>query len=212
MKHFLIFGLVVLCSAASLNAQTFKEEFEGNSLGWTESAGESNNGTAVIDKGVMTIKSKGINKFASAMVGAQVGENTMFETHCYAPINVKKPFEIMTNVKIDKLGTDKNCGFIFNYRDFGNFYAFTFNDEIVNFIRFVDNKMVGMISQGVKWPKNKKINQEWKLVSDGSTLSFYVNEMEILKVKYMPLDYTGIGFYTFGKQTLIVDDITFTQQ
>ena len=115
MKHFLIFGLVVLCSAASLNAQTFKEEFEGNSLGWTESAGESNNGTAVIDKGVMTIKSKGINKFASAMVGVQVGENTMFETHCYAPINVKKPFEVMTNVKIDKLGTDKTCGFIFNY-------------------------------------------------------------------------------------------------
>ena len=69
-----------------------------------------------------------------------------------------------------------------------------------------------MISQGVKWPKNKKINQEWKLVSDGSTLSFYVDGMEILKVKYMPLDYTGIGFYTFGKQTLIVDDITFTQQ
>lgn len=69
-----------------------------------------------------------------------------------------------------------------------------------------------MISQGVKWPKNKKIRQEWKLVSDGSTLSFYVDGMEIQKVRYMPLDFTGIGFYTFGKQTLIVDDVTFTQQ
>ncbi len=212
MKKLLIFGLAALFSASSLNAQSFKEEFEGNSLGWTESAGESNNGTAIIDKGVMTIKSKGINKFASIMVGAQVGENTMFESHCYAPINVKKPFEIVANVKIDKLGTDKTCGFIFNYRDFGNFYAFTFNDEMVNFLRFVDNRMVGMISQGVKWPKNKKINQEWKLVSDGSTLMFYVDGMEIQKVRYMPLDFTGVGFYTFGKQTLVVDDITFTQQ
>lgn len=212
MKQVLILCAVVLLCATSLNAQTFKEEFEGNSLGWTESAGESNNGTAVIDKGVMTIKSKGINKFASAMMGTQVGENTTFETHCYAPINVNRPFEILSNVKIDKLGVDKTCGFIFNYRDFGNFYAFTFNDEMVNFLRFVDNKLVGMISQGVKWPKNKKINQEWKLVSDGSTISFYVDDLEILKVKYMPLDYTGVGFYTFGKQTLVVDDITFTQQ
>ncbi len=212
MKKILILCTAVLLCTATLSAQTFKEEFEGNSLGWTESAGESSNGTAIIDKGVMTIKSKGINKFATAMMGAQVGENTMFETHCYAPLNVQKPFEILANVKIDKLGTDKTCGFIFNYRDFGNFYAFTFNDEMVNFLRFVDNKMVGMISQGVKWPKSKKINQEWKLVSDGSTLSFYVDGMEIIKVKYMPLDYSGVGFYTFGKQTLVVDDITFVQQ
>ena len=83
---------------------------------------------------------------------------------------------------------------------------------MVNFLRFVDNKLVGSISQGVKWPKKNKLNQVWKLVSDGSTLSFYVNDMEILKVRYMPLDFTGVGFYTFGKQTLIVDDITFTQQ
>lgn len=212
MKHLFIISAVLFFSATCLNAQTFKETFDGNSLGWTESAGESSNGTAIIDKGLMTIKSKGINKFASIMVGTQVGENTMFETHCYAPLNVKKPFEVVANVKIEKLGTDKNCGFIFNYRDFGNFYAFTFNDEMVNFLRFVDNKMVGMISQGVKWPKTKKMNQTWKLVSDGSTLSFYVDDLEILKVRYMPLDYTGIGFYTYGKQTLCVDDITFTQQ
>ena len=35
--------------------------------------------------------------------------------------------------------------------------------------------------------------------------------MEILKVKYMTLDFSGIGFYTFGKQTLVVEDMTFTQ-
>uniref|UniRef100_UPI003FF0103B hypothetical protein n=1 Tax=Candidatus Limisoma sp. TaxID=3076476 RepID=UPI003FF0103B len=65
--------------------------------------------------------------------------------------------------------------------------------------------------QGVKWPNKKKLDQEWKLVSDGDVLSFFVDGMMILKVKYMPLDYTGFGFYTFGKQTLIVEDMTFTQ-
>ncbi len=37
------------------NAQNFKETFDANSLEWTECAFESNNGTAVIDGGKMTI-------------------------------------------------------------------------------------------------------------------------------------------------------------
>ena len=100
---------------------------------------------------------------------------------------------------------------MFNYKDGGNFYCFNFNDEMVNFTRYVDNRVVGNISQGIKWPSKKKLEQVWKLVCDGDVLSFYVDDMEILKVRYMPLDFTGIGFYTFGKQTLVVDEMTFTQ-
>ena len=37
-----------------------------------------------------------------------------FETHCYAPLDVKKPFEVIANVKIDKLANDRVCGFVFN--------------------------------------------------------------------------------------------------
>lgn len=144
-------------------------------------------------------------------VATKVGENTFFETHCYAPLDVRKSFEVIANVKIDKLANDRVCGFVFNYKDGGNFYCFNFNDEMVNFTRYVDNRVVGNIMQGVKWPNKKKLDQEWKLVSDGDVLSFFVDGMMILKVKYMPLDYTGFGFYTFGKQTLIVEDMTFTQ-
>lgn len=214
----LIFSLCVMATATlGVHAQSFTETFDGNSLGWTESAGESSKGTAIIDKGVLTVKSKGENKAVGALLSAmsgvkmKVGENTFFETHCYAPLDVHKPFEVIANVKIDKLGNDQTCGFVFNYRDGGNFYSFNFNDESVNFVRYVDNQIVGGISQGIKWTKKKKQEQEWKLVSDCDALSFYVDGLEILKVRYMPLDFTGIGFYTFGKQTLIVDDITFTQ-
>ncbi len=73
------------------------------------------------------------------------------------------------------------------------------------------SKFYGGIHQGVKWGNTKKLNQQWKLVSDGDVLSFFVDDMEILKVKYMPLDYAGVGFYTFGKQKLVVDDIEFIQ-
>ena len=163
------------------------------------------------------MKSKGENKTGRALLTAfigvttKIGENTFFETHCYAPLDVNKPFEVTANVTIDKLAKDRVCGFVFNYRDGGNFYCFNFNDEMVNFTRYVDNIVVGNITQGVKWTNKKKLNQEWKLISDGDVLSFFVDGMEILKVKYMPIEYSGIGFYTFGKQTLIVEDMTFTQ-
>lgn len=212
MKRVFILLIGVVVIAATSFAQSFVDTFDANSLGWTECAFESNSGSAIIDKGVMTVKSKGINKFATAMLGAQVGENTFFETHCYAPLDIKKPFEVTANVKVDKLANDRVCGFVFNYRDGGNFYSFNFNDELVNFSRFVDNKVVGSITQGIKWKKKSKLNQEWKLVSDGDILSFYIDGLEILKVKYMPLDFSGIGFYTFGKQTLVVDEMTFTQK
>ncbi len=216
-KSFIAIACAVMATSFHAAAQSFTDTFDANSLAWTECAFESSKGSAVIDKGVMTVKSKGENKAMGALltglsgVATKVGENTFFETHCYAPLDVRKPFEVIANVRIDKLANDRVCGFVFNYKDGGNFYTFNFNSEMVNFVRYVDNRIVGNIYQGVKWPKKSKLEQEWKLVCDGDVLSFFVDGMEILKVKYMPLDYSGIGFYTFGKQTLIVEDMTFTQ-
>lgn len=214
--------LFTMCMMAAVTAtsfaQSFTETFDANSLGWTESAGESNSGTAVIDKGVMTVKSKGDSKFmraAANLNGASKGfENTAFETHCYAPIDVKKSFEVIANVKMDNLALDRQAGLIFNYRDFGNYYAFVFNKEAVSFLRFVDNRLVGSITQDIKWgdAKGGKREQTWKLISENDELSFFVDDLLVMKVRYMPLDFTGVGFYTIGKQTLIIDDVTFTQK
>lgn len=215
-RTFISLGIIVALAATSF-AQSFTETFDANSLGWTESAGESSSGTAIIDKGVMTIKSKGDSKFmrlAANLNGyAKSGENTAFETHCYAPLDVKKSFEIIANVRMDNLDLERQAGMIFNYRDFGNYYAFVFNKESVSFLRFADNRCVGSITQDIKWGKAEKGKQEqtWKLVNDNGELQFFVNDMEIIKVKYMPLDFAGIGFYTIGKQTLVVEDVTFTQ-
>ena len=191
---------------AQTNAQNFKETFDANSLEWTECAFESNNGTAVIDGGKMTIVSKGENKglgvalTALSGVATKVGTNTFFETHCYAPLDVQKPFKIRTHVNIQKLTNDRTTGLVFNYRDGGNFYCFNFNDEMVRFERRVDGIVVGAIQQGVKWKDKKKVDQEWELISDGQVLTFIVDGVQILKVRYMPLEYTGFGYYTFGKQ------------
>ena len=207
--------MVVNLTVASF-AQSFVDTFDENVLGWTECY-VHDNGSSIIDKGVLTLVSKGENKVAGSLisfltgVSTTVGENTIFETHCYAPIDVKKPFEVIANVRIDKLSKDRICGFILNYRDNGNFYCFNFNNETVNFSRFENGYLVGNIMQGITWPTNKKINHEWKLICDGDEIRFIVNGVDIFKVKHMPVDYSGIGFCSFGKQTLVIEDITFTQ-
>ena len=66
----------------------------------------------------------GIALTALSGVATKVGENTFFETHCYAPLNVQKPFTIRTHVNIQKLANDRTTGLVFNYRDGGNFYCF----------------------------------------------------------------------------------------
>ena len=187
----------------SVNAQSYKETFDSNSLEWTECAYKNGVGTAIIDKGVMTVSSKGEKKGLSALVTAtsgvatRVGQNTFFETHCYAPIDVMKPFEIQAKVNIKQLAD--------------NFYCFSFNDEFVKFIRYENNEVVGDIMQGIQWKGKRKTDMLWTLVNDGQTLSFKIDGATILNIRYMPLSYSGFGFYTFGNQDLIVDEVTFIQ-
>lgn len=213
---------LLLCAAflaafASVNAQVYKESFDSNSLEWTECAYKNGVGTAIIDKGVMTIKSKGEKKGLSAVLSAtsgtsvKAGENTFFETHCYAPIDIMKPFEIQAKVNIKQLADDRLVGLVLNYRDGGNFYAFSFNDKFVKFTRYEDNMVVGDIMQGIKWNGKRRSDMDWTLISDGEILTFKVDGVSIMSIRYMPLAYSGFGFYTFGNQELVVDEVEFKQ-
>ncbi|WP_462393753.1 hypothetical protein [Alistipes indistinctus] len=216
MKKILLMATMFVVTF-SVNAQSYKETFDSNSLEWTECAYKNGVGTAIIDKGVMTVSSKGEKKGLSALVSAtsgvatRVGQNTFFETHCYAPIDVMKPFEIQAKVNIKQLADDRLAGLVFNYKDGGNFYCFSFNDEFVKFIRYENNEVVGDIMQGIQWKGKRKTDMLWTLVNDGQTLSFKIDGATILNIRYMPLSYSGFGFYTFGNQDLIVDEVTFIQ-
>lgn len=210
MKN-LILGVIAFLFTLPANAQFYKETFDTNSLEWTECAYKNAVGTAVIDRGVMTITSKGDLKGLSALVGKKIRENTFFETHCYAPIDVKRPFEIAAKVNIKQLAFDRLVGLVFNYRDNGNFYCFSFNDDFVSFRRFEDGDIVGEVSQGIKWSQKRREDMDWTLSSDGDTLVFKIDGASILTIRYMPLSYAGVGFYTFGNQELVVDEIEFRQ-
>ena len=210
MKRFIcvIFTLLLFCGLS--NAQSIIETFDSNSLNWNECASESNAGTSIINEGKLTITSKGSSKFWAAMMGVQPSA-TYFTCFCYAPINVKRSFTITTDVTIGKLDDNKLVGLVFNYKDDGTFYAFVFDDVEVRFLRYVDNRLVGAITQSVKWKKTRAAQQMWKLESDGSTLSFFVDDLQIMNVRYMPLEYSGFGFYTYGNQKLLVKEVEFVQ-
>ncbi len=216
MKKFILYA-VIFSATVSVNAQGYKETFDSNSLEWTECAYKNGIGTAIIDKGVMSIKSKGDKKGLSAVLSAatgtsvKAGENTFFETHCYAPIDVLKPFEIRAKVNIKQLASDRLVGLVFNYRDGGNFYAFSFNDDFIKFTRYEENMIVGDIMQEIKWNGKRKSDMDWALISDGQTLIFKVDGVSMLTIRYMPLQYSGFGFYTFGNQELEVDEVEFIQ-
>lgn len=206
MKKVFLLSAIVLCFSMIANAQ-IKESFESNSLEWTECPYDSDAGSAIITEGKMIVKSNG-EKY---LLGTMVGETTVFETHCYMPIDIMKPFQIKSIVSVKNIDDENVAGIIFNYKDNGTFYSFSINEDWVEFTRYVDGEIVGAISQRVKWEKWKKVSMEWELISDGSTLGFFINGISMLKVRHMPLEYTGFGYCTVGDQELEVDEVTFIQ-
>lgn len=223
MKKFL---LLVVMQMLCLNVMAqYVETFDSNSLDWTECAYKNAIGTAVIDQGVMTVKSKGDMKGVGAALAGiaalggqkvddndiKLRENTFFETHCYAPIDVQKPFVITSKVNVKMLAEDRLVGLVFNYRDGGNFYCFSFNNSFVKFVRYENNVVVGEVMQGLRTKNKLRTDMIWELESDGSQLTFKVDDAPIMKIRYMPLQYSGFGYYTFGNQELVVDEVEFNQ-
>ena len=196
-KRNVITLLLVAALAFSAKANVIVDDFSANLYAWNEGEIGDNIGTIQIINGQLNIQSK--------------HDEVALKTHCYAPINVERDFRITAHVVIDRLKDDKQVGLIFNYRDDGNFYCFSFNEYAVSFLRFENNKEVGSFHQGIKWKKKKKLEQEWTLVKDADELAFLVAGQEIIRIRYMPLAYCGVGFYTISKQKLTVNKIEFEQ-
>ncbi len=207
---FVFLGATIIASAQE--RFSYKENFDANTLEWTETAHKTSVGTAVIEHGQLTVKSKGERVGLALLTGnaADIKAATFFETHCYAPVDVIKPFEIHSRVCVERITSESLVGVMLNYKDNGNYYCFAFNNEFVKFIRYVDGKPVGEICQAIRLSKRNPISK-WSIYSDGSTLTFKIDDITMLNVRHMPLQYSGFGYYTFGAQTLYVDWVEFMQ-
>lgn len=197
MRKYLSIVLLMAACVFSVKSNVVTDDFSANIYSWNEGVIDGDIGEIAIINGHLEIKSK--------------HDEVALKTHCYAPINVERDFKITAHVSINKLKDDKQVGLIFNYRDDGNFYCFSFNEYAVSFRRFENNVQVGSYHQGIKWKKKKNIEQEWTLVKEADELAFMVDGQEIIRIRYMPLAYCGVGFYTIGKQGLSVSKIEYIQ-
>ena len=196
-KMYRVLCLLLVVLAIQGRASVIVDDFSANIYAWNEGEIDGDIGAIAIINGQLDIKSK--------------HDEMALKTHCYAPINVEKDFRVTAHVYIDRLKNDKQVGLLFNYRDDGNFYCFSFNEYAVSFRRYENNVEVGSYHQGIKWKKKKNLEQEWTLIKEADELAFLVDGQEIIRIRYMPLAYCGVGFYTISKQRLIVDRIEYEQ-
>ena len=208
MKKLLFFSAAVLCICASASAESYKETFDSNSLNWTECTFDNReNIKSFIDRGVLTVHSE-----KNTNIWTGVTEYSFSESMCYAPIDVQKPFKIITHFRYDD--GDYACGIRFNMRDNGTYYAIILKQwaSKIVFQRVVDGEVVGGISQGYLFPKLKKgENYELIIENKGGELRVTMQDVPVFAIRYMPCEYTGFGYFTRGDINLYVDDVEFKQ-
>lgn len=204
----LLLAVAVLMLPFVANAQ-FKDTFDSNKLGWTEISGKD--GDAVIVDGKMHIEGKKSgNSLFGALTGTQ-GEPSYIETHCYAPLDFKKDFEIKCDAYVKKINDNNTFGMILNYIDEGNFMAFMITEGQATLVRYNDYKLIGRIRANIKLKSQKKAELNLKIKSTFQKLEFFINDMKALEARYLPLESTGIGFYVLGQQTIDFDNLEIIQ-
>lgn len=204
----LLFVAVTLMLSLAVNAQ-FKDTFDSNKLGWTEITGKD--GDAVIIDGKMHMEGKKSgNSLFGALTGIQ-GEPSYIETHCYAPLDFKKDFEIKCDAYVKKINDNNTFGMILNYIDEGNYIAFIITEGQAALVRYSDYKLVGRIRADIKLKSQKKAELNLKVKSTFQKMEFFINDMKALEARYLPLESTGIGFCVFGQQTIDFDNLEIIQ-
>jgi len=206
-KNILLIAAIIL--ASNIYAQySIKENFESNSMGWSECTFDNKENIKMfIDKGVLTIHSE-----RNTNIWAGTVTYSFAESSCYVPLNMMKPFKIITHFRYTN--DEALCGIMFNEKDNGTYYALAFDEDNkkVYFQRVVDNNIVGGHTQGFPFPKLRK--GEWYelvIIYDGQTIEAILQDIPVFSLRYMPLEYAGFGFFTRGEQEMIVDDIEFIQ-
>lgn len=188
------------------NAQTFKDTFDSNSMGWTEISGKD--GEAVIKEGVMHLEGK---KSGGLSLLGGVKDASQITTHCFTNLDVQKNFEIKCKANVKKINENNMVGIIVDYMDDGNFMLFAIDDKHAYFLQWRDNKLVGSACNLLKITKKKNAQLDFSIKSTYKKLEFSVNGMLAIELRYRDLISNGIGFYTYGAQVADFDDLELIQ-
>lgn len=192
----IIIGVLMLIPTIAF-AQTFRDDFDSNSLGWNEFVGKKY--SAVIREGVLHLETSDKDGQAFAT--------------CYGTYDPQKPFEIKAKFIDTKINDEEQgVGILFNYMDDYNLEAFFLSKDKAYYWRWMNNKVCGFRAADVKFKKRSR-DHELQVKSGFEKLEFIVNNVKVLEVRSTPI-YTGFGIGVWsddGKQTADVDYIEFIQ-
>lgn len=200
--------LVALFALGTLtaNAQTFKDTFDSNSMGWTEISGKD--GEAVIKEGVMHLEGK---KSGGLSLLGGVKDASEIMTHCFTNIDVQKNFEIKCKANVKKINENNMVGIVLDYWDDRNLMLFAIDDKQAYFLQYRDGDLVGVAKNLLKVTKKKDTRFDFSIKSTYKKLEFFVNGMLALELRYRDLISNGVGFYTYGAQVADFDDLELIQ-
>ncbi len=219
MKKIAVIVLALLWASLA-QAQTVIENFDSNTLGWSEY--NDSEAVAAIENGYLSVESdtartkdSGENDFITfSPAGMGIGfssssskEYTVGLSTCWAPIDQTKPFRIKTVLTYDE--NDAFFWVLFNMKDPSVCYSLGFcEDKNRVFLGTYSGEFV----QGLEYPSHRDKNLEIVIEGDGAdNINCWVNGKQVFSARYMPCEYDGFGFRTQGEQEIHVDMVEFTQ-
>lgn len=191
-KLVLLACLAFVCMTT--NAQVvFNEAFDSNDHGWIEYASKTKK--CLIKDGTMIM---------------QTDDNQYLLTTCFAQYDPQQDFTIECNILSQK--RDIIFGLVFDYIDDYNFRAVYVENDMVTYVRYVDNKLVGWRFNQIKELKSvKKTGINLKLQQSAQKLVVLVDDMQALELRYVDIRYVGVGLYAGGDQKLAFDSFIIKQ-
>lgn len=203
MKQVLFIALFAFV-ALSANAQSFKDTFDSNTLGWTEMS--SSDGEAVIKEGVMHLQGK---KNGSNFYIYTPGTDVM--TSAYTTFDPQQNFEIKCKAVVKKINEKNPVGIMINYQDDYNYMLFSIDEKNAYFWEYREGKMIAYRQNAMRLRGKRNEELSFQIKSTYNKIEFIVNNMTAIELRYKPITSNGIGFYLYGAQTADFDDLEIIQ-
>lgn len=200
MKH-VLFIVIFAFATLSVNAQSFKDTFDSNTLGWTERSGSD--GDAIIKDGVMHLEGK--------TNGGYFSNASVIMTNAYTSFDPQKNFAIKCKAMVKKINEKNPIGVIINYLDNYNYMLFAVDEKNAYFFEYRDNNLVAyrVNAMNLKGKRNEELKIEIK--STYNKVEFVVNNITAIELRYREIISNGVGFAVFGAQTADFDDLEIIQ-
>ena len=168
---------------------------------WTEMSYKKKSNVDINTKrGIITLKSKA-NKLAAYDA----------KTHLFTDMNPAENFEVKCSMDVIGIKKGNMVGMIFDYMDDMNFSVVGIDCAHAYFQKYSEGKLVGEMICFYTVDKKRSVMWELALKNTDGKLEFIVNDAVLFELRHREITSSGVGFYTYGKQSAKFHDLTILQ-